>query len=281
MKEETKIPNVDFSKFPLTGENFQNKKEVGQKVIDTRAELRSMEVSSPAAATKNPHIRVIHWGSIASIAATAVIIACVASYFLSNVNISSTSKNIAVLLPDNSKVDLFPSSQISYNKLAWLFARNIDLAGKARFNVEKGSKFTVSTIVGNVSVLGTQFLVNQKNDNMRVDCFEGRVNVNAGGSCILNTGEYVECTPDKMGKVQKIERQLPEFVTYNDEPLINVINEIEKDYKISIAGKEACGSITFTGLYPTRDLNTALQVVLGSCGLRFTRIDSTHIVIQQ
>ena len=62
----------------------------------------------------------------------------------------------------------------------------MQLLGKASFNVTKGKTFTVSTEAGDVTVLGTKFLVDQQGKKMFVNCEEGSVKVEtAQGDALL------------------------------------------------------------------------------------------------
>ena len=84
-------------------------------------------------------------------------------------------KKTTFLLPDNSKVVLNAGSEIKYKKWNWDNNRNLELDGEAYFKVAKGEKFEVTTVLGKVAVLGTQFNVKVRKDRFDVTCFEGRV----------------------------------------------------------------------------------------------------------
>lgn len=60
-------------------------------------------------------------------------------------------------LPDGSVVRLNSVSRLSYKPLGWYFSRSAELSGEAFFEVEKGSKFTIYSMLGSTSVLGTSF----------------------------------------------------------------------------------------------------------------------------
>lgn len=80
----------------------------------------------------------------------------------------------------------------------------MQLLGKASFNVTKGKTFTVSTEAGDVTVLGTKFLVDQQGKKMFVNCEEGSVKVEtAVGNHTLLAGESVRCDETKIVPVEK------------------------------------------------------------------------------
>jgi len=92
-----------------------------------------------------------------------------------------------VKLPDGSSIQLNQGSIISYKEL-WFrgFNRNITLKGKAFFKIAKNpeKEFVVETSQLNVTVLGTQFTVNQNGDRTQFILSEGKVKLK--GSAIKN-----------------------------------------------------------------------------------------------
>lgn len=92
-----------------------------------------------------------------------------------------------VQLPDESTVKLNQGSSISF-KESWFsgFNRRVALEGKAFFKITKNpnQEFTVLTEQLNVTVLGTQFTVNQKGDRTQFILKEGKVKLE--GSAIMN-----------------------------------------------------------------------------------------------
>ena len=80
-------------------------------------------------------------------------------------------------LPDGSTVQVMENSRLTYNHITWLWERKLQLLGKASFNVTKGKTFTVRTEAGDVTVLGTKFLIDQQGKKMTVNCEEGSVQV--------------------------------------------------------------------------------------------------------
>ncbi len=82
-----------------------------------------------------------------------------------------------ILLPDDSKVVVNHNSVLSYDDKNWDNKRLVNLKGEAFFKVAKGSIFVVKTPNGLVQVVGTQFNVYQRDDVLRVACYEGKVKV--------------------------------------------------------------------------------------------------------
>ena len=99
-------------------------------------------------------------------------------------------EQLAIVLPDNSKVILNAKSKIEYKKENWGDQRVLTLEGEAYFKVEKGETFRVDTDNGSVTVLGTQFTVNSDYQIFEIICFEGKVKVeNKDQSKVLTKGQ--------------------------------------------------------------------------------------------
>jgi Fe2+-dicitrate sensor, membrane component len=208
--------------------------------------------------------RIIPWRKYTSIAALFVIILSAGLWMYSqNMNFETRQKEqLAFKLPDNSEVRLNENSSVSYNKFFFYFNRNIEMRGEAYFIVTKGKKFSVLTSTHKISVLGTRFVVYEK-DTFNVVCYEGKVLVERRDSNqkkVLTKGR--SSNSDTI-----IKENQPQWINhkyvFNNSSLYDVISAIEKEYEISILNKEICRGLVFTGSFPANDLNTALETVLG------------------
>lgn len=253
-----------LSKIPLKSQPFTQKKEVGE-LLRNRIEIRKKR--------EKRRKRIIRWSI--SLTAAVLISGVVSVWKLSEHTYEMTSKHVAFHLPDGSHVTLGENSEITYNSFLWHFSRSLSLSGNAKFEVTTGSKFTVNTIAGNISVLGTKFYVSQKYYSLNVACFEGSVKVETPcGTTILMPGEYAFCEPGSELKKKKIEEEkieadVPKLHTYDNTNLNEVVNEIETIYDVVITPKDICKGYTFTGAIPTNNLNVALEIVFGSCNINY------------
>ena len=130
------------------------------------------------------------------------------------------------------------------------------------------------TEAGDVSVLGTKFLVVQQGKKMLVNCEEGSVKVATPvGQRTLTAGQSVRCDETKIvpveRKVPTPEAEYPEVLGYEDDPLINVVADIEQIFKLTVIGHEKCEGLTYSGTVLTRDLNATLENVFGSSGIGY------------
>lgn len=150
-------------------------------------------------------------------------------------------QHILAELPDGSKVDLNAGSTLQYYPLKWRFERKLKFTGEAYFNVQKGTKFTVQSEMGSTQVLGTSFTIYSRDEQYRVTCITGKVQVNAPGneSVVLLPNVHVELEEGKLvlTKMFKTENALGwknnQFFFAN-RPLKEVIDEIERQYAVTI-----------------------------------------------
>jgi len=119
------------------------------------------------------------------IAAVFIGIAMIGSLYFYNKSLNVTFTNsegslVHITLPDNSIITLANNSTIKYSK-GWFgnFNRNVELTGKAYFEITKSTThtFVVVTSKMDVTVLGTKFAVNELSDKTQVVLTEGKVSL--------------------------------------------------------------------------------------------------------
>ncbi|MEO0505163.1 MAG: FecR domain-containing protein [Bacteroidota bacterium] len=209
--------------------------------------------------------------------AAAIALLMVGAFAYLNLSNESVTTEIAetakLTLPDASEVVLNADSKVTYDDTDWDLQRNITLEGEAFFKVAKGKIFTVSTDLGQVQVLGTQFNVEARKDYFEVSCYEGLVSVTfnnttqklpAGASLLFIRGERMERTvsnrePSWLNRESSFERV----------PLQFVINELERQFKIDVALENVDTEVLFTGSFNNTDLETALKSISTPSKLNF------------
>ncbi len=215
----------------------------------------------------------------------AILVLAIASYFfISNLEVSHRT-DIAVRLqfelPDRSQVQLNNDSRISYKKFKWNSNRSLALEGEAFFEVEEGETFSVVTDAGIVTVLGTKFNVYSRGDSMSVSCFEGLVRLTKGEVSIeLTEGRTAGITNGELELGQTYVSRpgwLYNESAFEDIALRYVIEELEKQYDISIITENIDVNLRFSGSFPNDDLEAALQAVTLPFNLNY-RIDNKNVV---
>lgn len=188
-------------------------------------------------------------------------------------------------LPDDSKVVLNSGSEIHYKKWNWDNNRHLELTGEAYFRVSKGRRFEVQTNLGKVTVLGTQFNVKARKKRFDVVCYEGRVKVNYEDIQILLThGQGVSFENGKQHKV-KINALKPEWldgqISFNKENIETILDEVERQYNITIELNVKDTSSLFTGKLPSDDLDVALQIISTTYYLKAKKISKNKIILDE
>jgi ferric-dicitrate binding protein FerR (iron transport regulator) len=197
--------------------------------------------------------------------------------------LAQNSEKTEATLPDASEVVLNAGSSISYNEKTWSKNREIELTGEAYFKVAKGSKFTVRTSQGEVSVLGTQFTVNARKNFFEVVCFEGLVQVNYEGVIReLPAGKGLKVYGNKEFDSNTVKLEptwLQQKSSFTSVPYIEVVQELERQYNTSISFDRGLKETLFTGTFTHANLETALRAVTIPLNLSYT-INGNEVVLK-
>lgn len=200
--------------------------------------------------------------------------------------LAENGKQTTFLLPDNSEVVLNSGSQIDYKKWNWDSNRKLELNGEAYFKVAKGKKFEVNTNLGKVSVLGTQFNVKARKDRFDVICFEGKVKVNFNTQeVILSPGQMVSFEGNEKIVSKTISDAKPVWLSkelsFEKEKLTAVLEEIQRQYNVTIDAKNIKSDQLFTGKIPTNNIDIALKTITSIYHLKYSKSTNSNYVIEE
>lgn len=206
--------------------------------------------------------------------------------FSSSNEIALNGKQTTFLLPDNSEVTLNSGSEIKYKKWNWDENRNLNLDGEAYFKVAKGKKFEVNTTLGKVAVLGTQFNVKARNNRFDVTCFEGKVKVNyKNQEVFLTKGKTVSFENDVKIIEQTISDSKPLWTSnemlFEKEKLANVLEEIQRQYNITIDATKVNSEQLFSGKIPSNNIDVALQSLTSIYHLKYLKSTNSKYIIEE
>jgi len=208
-------------------------------------------------------------------------------YFTTNINETFTTsygEQLQVMLPDGSEVRLNAKSKLSYNKSDWKKGfRNLKLEGEGYFKVKKGSEFKVKTTKGNISVLGTQFNIKQTNSYFEVYCYEGKVRVeNEEEKVILTKGLSFRKIKGNASEKSVFIAENPSWIsgesTFNKVSLKLVLEELEKQYNITIVSNNINKNQLYTGSFSNSNLNLALQTISEPLAIHF-KVEKTIVTL--
>lgn len=222
---------------------------------------------------------------VAAILVLALGITFTVQNFSTETQYASNGERTTFSLPDNSEVVLNAGSAIKYKKWNWDNNRNLKLEGEAYFKVAKGKKFEVETDLGKVTVLGTQFNVKARKNRFDITCYEGRVKVNyKDKEIILTPGKSVTFENGKQLNAL-IETQKPEWlenkIAFNKENLSNILDEIQRQYNVSISVETKYSDELFTGKIPLDNLDVALQIIATTYNLEPKKIAKDKIIFEE
>ncbi|PXX25189.1 FecR family protein [Arenibacter sp. ARW7G5Y1] len=227
------------------------------------------DLNKHKASTKKKVINLNPYKKYLGIAAAITLIIVASFLYYGNLNeeISTQyAKRTEILLPDASEVRLNADSQISYSKKNWTKKRDIALNGEAYFKVAKGKRFTVTTEQGTVTVLGTQFNVENRKGYFEVACYEGLVSVvynkqeiklPAGNSLVVINGELQALKIPNTKEPSWIRNES----SFKSIPLKFVLDEFQRQFSIEVSTKNIDTNQLFTGSFSNTDKELALQSI--------------------
>lgn len=205
-------------------------------------------------------------------------------YYFSNEVKTDFGLTQTITLKDKSKVTLNAKSKLSFpNQFNW--NRTLKLDGEAFFEVEKGSKFTVETLQGTISVLGTKFNVISENDFFEVNCYEGKVSVAVGlETTILNKNNSVRFYNKKLNFSNDKLNSKPNWInkesSFKDVPVEVVINRFINQFNKNVTYPEAIKNIKFNGSFSNTNLETALKSITIPLHLKYS-INQNQIILSE
>jgi len=261
---------------PDKGQNFFGQLEVPYpKDKEAVWEQLAQQLHPPAA--QQPTIKRL-WAKIA-VAAVFVLAASLSflRFYTTTVD-CPLGKHLTHTLPDGSSVQLNAASSIHYAPFWWSFSRQLSLEGEAFFDVEKGSRFTVKSALGQTEVLGTSFNIFSRNSHYQVLCKTGKVKVSVNKqSVILRPNEQVRLAQQQLLKqaanTDKVLGWTANKFHFEATSLPLVLNEIERQYNVDIIfDHQQLQPLSYTGYFSkTSEVENSLELICISFNLKFVK----------
>lgn len=199
-----------------------------------------------------------------------------------------TGERVTVNLPDGSIAILNSQSSISYKPLLWFNQRVVKMSGEIFYTVKRGSDFKVNSSGGVVSVLGTKFNVFSRDENFTVTCYSGKVGVEADG---VEPGTVLEKNSRlfknaagnftiEISNLFEIKNSWVENIfLFKAEPLKRVLDEIQRQYNISILYDESL-NYNYTGNFTKlEDPLLVLEIVTLPFELKIELKDGVYNIV--
>lgn len=266
--------------------------EGAEQVTPPRAQSReeawaslSRSIEADAQTTPATPVRSIRRRPVLAAMAAAIALLIVGYFFwpqsIHTIHTAAGNKD-SQFLPDGSEVILNAQSTLSFDPDKWDQSRGILLEGEAYIKVKKGSTFSVTTPMGVVQVLGTEFNVFARDQRLDVACFTGKVAVQtADAETILTPGSAAQLDGSGMLNTYQFDPKgkaawkKGEFY-FEKVPFKFVIQELERQFDVRVNMPSTEGR-TYTGYFTNQNLEEALEMVCLPMGLQFSLEDKTHI----
>ncbi|MCG6188867.1 FecR family protein [Maribellus maritimus] len=218
----------------------------------------------------------------------AVVLGAIAFFYQKTV-VCNPGEHLTVQLPDESVVQLNAESGIKYNPLKWRFERKVFLRGEAFFKVETGKKFSVISPEGTTEVLGTSFNIYSRDEKYRVACLTGRVKVityekksvvlEPGSKTELKKGELIL---QKNHNVENIISWTNNQFFFAGTPLREVIDEIERQYGVTIRIQKELDKRNFAGNFPKKyNVEEVLDFVCMAMQINFVKQSENVFLVME
>jgi ferric-dicitrate binding protein FerR (iron transport regulator) len=238
-------------------------------------------------AHKTP-VRKLNWVQPLMRIAGILIVGLAAYYFYFYENLTRVEtqfgEKVTIDLPDESSVSVNALSEIAYNERSWNSDRKISLEGEAFFDVAKGKQFVVSTPIGEVAVLGTEFNVNQRGDFFEVTCYEGIVRVTTkDGETVLRQGDNVRWNNGIMeqGRNTHSAPQWTKNVSdFQRVAISRVFSELERQYGVTVILEDVDGQRLFTGGFVHDNLDNALKSITVPLDLDYVILENDKVRVK-
>ena len=206
-------------------------------------------------------------------------------------NVLTTSKqgNIKIVLYDGSLVWLNAGSELRYPNTFVENQRVVYLKGEAYFDVTKDRShpFIVKTISSEISVLGTSFNVNARENSCVTTLVEGRVRMKHGikDSVEVRAGQQAWVAGTEKIRVQEVDTRyytswMNNMFAFRETSLREIATVLEDWYeckcRFESAALENIPYTTMVERYP--DVDSVLQILAGTGDFRYTRIGDIIII---
>ena len=228
----------------------------------------AFDISQPKQKSSVLKSRLLPWISLA--AAAIAILIWIGTRSTSTTVLAQAGERKEIQLPENSQIQLNAGSSVVYNAKRFTEDRELTLTGEAFFKVHPGSRFTVNTPQGSVTVLGTSFNVIAWPDRFEVSCYTGKVKVENTRKDQLTITPGERCSTDEtsqklVSNVFTVSSDSPDWTrgkfVFENQPLKVVAEELERQFNIKVKLAPGLDEQKYIGVFESGSLDTALLVI--------------------
>jgi transmembrane sensor len=221
-------------------------------------------------------------------AAATLLLIAVFTFLLNGENLTAVSTAVGesrrVELPDGSSIMLNANSGLKYGIENWANDRTVILEGEAFFEVKSGNDFVVETDEGNIKVLGTSFNIRARDENLKVVCYTGKVNVSNNDSSndltpghiiVIEKGEIIAQSEDDTATLPSWIRGVS---TFENAPFKTVLAELKNHYPLEIDYDGSFDDERLTVTFPNKNLELSVSIVMKALNIRYTFDASNNVL---
>lgn len=258
------------------------------KAPEKRTKAEAWQRLSSKIGEKPPEAKAIKFNPYIFISIAASIALIVGFYFIfiqPETILAPKGKHVSHVLPDSSEVWLNADSELTYRTFGRNGKRKVYLEGEAFFNIKKGDLFEVAGASGTVTVVGTSFNVNNRDNGLEVACFTGSVQVayKDGPLLKLRAGQMTRTKNNTLSPPAKFYAEkgatwLTGDFYFEAIPFEKVLAELERQFNIEVIYKNKTPR-TYTGYFNNKDLDEALQLIFQPMSLQYKK-DGNKILVE-
>ncbi len=184
-------------------------------------------------------------------------------------------------LPDGTQVELEPNSKLTLSEKFGEKNREVMFAGQGRFNVakDKAKPFRINAGEFFVQVLGTQFFLDQRSKEKKVELFEGKVKVEHADKITYLLPKEIWRTDGKNGDYHFYTPEKQKDFTFTNINYSEAIKQLEETYDIKIVYPSEFKNKKVSGAF-TGNLDEVLSVISFPFNLKPERINEKEIILK-
>ncbi|HZL11180.1 MAG TPA: FecR domain-containing protein [Prolixibacteraceae bacterium] len=255
------------------------------------AEMESKLVALPIAQKTNLFARTYFRLAVAALLVLMLGIAGLIRFYTVTVE-TLPGQHQLVDLPDGSMIHLNAGSFLKYHPYSWRFSRTLSFQGEGFFEVAKGTPFMVLSENGKTRVVGTSFTIYSRDEFYRVACLTGKVSVTDDKNrheVLLEPNQKAELNRNGEFDIQQninlttATAWIDNKFVFTSAPFTEVLNEIERQYDVTILWKKEMDlSYKYTGNF-NRDqsIEQVLGFVCRPFGIQFEKIKANEFLLKK
>lgn len=184
-------------------------------------------------------------------------------------------------LSDGSIIELKPYSKIILSQNFGDKDREVTFTGQGNFNITKDKTKPFRINAGNfhVQVLGTQFFLDQKSIEKKVELFEGKVKVEHAGKVTYLMPKEIWINDEYNKEHHYYNKEKDQDFAFDNSDYSEAVKQLEDTYNVKISYPSQFKNKKVSG-YFTGNLNEVLSVISFPFNLKPEKINEKQIILK-